>query len=68
MAALIVQLGERQTENRITSDLKDPCSIHVQITFTNFNSSTGEITFFFTHNQYPPNNKIIYLIIIWLSP
>ena len=30
--ALISQLGERQTEDNVSSHLKAPCSIHGQIT------------------------------------
>ena len=60
MSALIAQLGERQTEDNITSYLEAPCSIHGQSTFTYFNSSNGEIPFFSLINNLHPT---IYLSI-----
>ena len=58
MADLIDRLGERQTEYNITSHLKDLCLIHSQGNFTNFNSSTGEITLFSLITNLHPTIKL----------
>ena len=59
MVALIAQLGDCQTEEKIISHLKEAFLIHNQHNFANFNSSTEQIPLFFTHNQSPSNNKLI---------
>ena len=60
MVALISQLGERQTEEKIISHLKAPFLSHGQHNFTNFNSSTEQIQFFsLITNLHPTINLSI---------
>ena len=59
MVALVAQLGEPHTEDNTLGHMKAPCPVYGQGTITIFNSNTGKIPFHFTHNQYPPNNKLM---------
>ena len=58
MVALIAKLGERQIEDKIISNLNARVQLMVLEILQTLTLPLNKYLFF-THNQYPPINKII---------